>query len=58
MLRRRKIMTLRMIMLGRRMERMIINIAEEEMEEEDVAENEVEDDDVKDDDVKGEDDDA
>ena len=44
---------LRMIMLRRRMERMIINIAEEEVEEEDVAENEVEDDDVEDDDVKG-----
>ena len=32
-------MMLRMIMLRRRIKRMIINVAEEEVEEEDVAEN-------------------
>ena len=46
-------MILRIIMLRRRIERMIINIAEEEVEEDDDAENEVEDND----DVKGEDED-
>ena len=43
-------------MLRRRIERIIINITEEEVEEEDVVKNEVEDDDIKDD-VKGKDED-
>ena len=48
---------LRIIILRRKIKRIIINIAEEEVEEEDVAENEVEDDDTKDNNVKGKDED-